>query len=134
MNWNEEIKSLEGQTFGDSAELIDALAELVATGKKTATSSLLASYKDENIALPKVGNRSYVMNSNKEPVCVIEITSVEIIPFTQVDEAFARAEGEGDLTLAYWRDEHRRFFKEIYPQFHEEMEVVCERFKVLWVF
>ena len=34
------------------------------------------------------------------------------MPMNKVSESFAQAEGEGDLTLDYWYEEHARFFKE----------------------
>ena len=35
-NWLEEVKKLEGWSFGDNAEMADNLAKLVLEGKKTA--------------------------------------------------------------------------------------------------
>jgi uncharacterized protein YhfF len=53
-----------------------------------------------------------------------------------VDEEFARAEGEGDLSLAYWRRTHKHFFSRSLPaidrEFSEDMPLVCERFRVIY--
>ena len=69
------------------------------------------------------------------PLCVIETTHVEIVPFDRVDEGFAATEGEGDGTLRYWRDAHWRFFSRecarIGRQPDLSMPVVCERFEVV---
>jgi uncharacterized protein YhfF len=49
-----------------------------------------------------------------------------------VDQAFAAAEGEGDGSLAHWREAHRCFF-EAEGAFSEDMELWCERFRVVAV-
>lgn len=133
MVWSEEIKKLEGWSFGDSAEMADDLLNLVLAGKKTATSSLLMSYKEDNEPLPKVGDRSYIKNSKGEALCVIELTDVIIKPFKDVDVSLAIAEGEGDLSLKYWQEGHANFFGK-YCDFNEDLEVVSEYFKVLHKF
>ena len=46
-------------------------------------------------------------------------------------EAFARKEGEGDLSLEYWQKEHQRFFTE--GHFSEDMELIAEEFEVVEV-
>ncbi|CAA9414477.1 MAG: hypothetical protein AVDCRST_MAG22-2125 [uncultured Rubrobacteraceae bacterium] len=62
----------------------------------------------EPVARP--GERSIILDGRGEPLCVVETTEVEVRRFDEVDEEFARDEGEGDLSLAYWREAHRRFF------------------------
>ena len=61
-----------------------------------------------------------------------------MVPFAEVDEAHAYAEGEGDRSLEHWRSVHRRFFTEHATHdrfadggFDEQMPVVLERFEVL---
>jgi uncharacterized protein YhfF len=66
---------------------------------------------------------------------LIETTSVEVVPFDEVDEKHAYLEGEGDRSLAHWRDVHERFFTEHAEHdqgFSEDMPVVCERFRVVY--
>lgn len=57
-------------------------------------------------------------------------TEVKLIRFNEVDEEFARDEGEGDLTLQYWQEAHKAY-TERHTTFSEDMLFVCERFKVL---
>jgi len=73
-----------------------------------------------------------ILNGQQDPVCVIRITSLRLVRFCDVDEAFARKEGEGDLSLTYWRIEHQRFFTQA-GSFSEEMELVAEEFEVVEV-
>jgi uncharacterized protein YhfF len=118
--------------FGDSKELADELAELVQTGMKTATCSALWSYEDEQKPLPRKGELSIVIDGSGVPVAVIETVEVFIAPFNEVSEHFAYEEGEGDRSLAYWREAHRNFFRRQRfkdRSFNEEMPLVCKRFR-----
>lgn len=69
-------------------------------------------------------------------VCITRTKKVSIIPFMKISEQYARLEGEGDLSLAYWRTIHRRFFtRELESHqlvFDENMQVVCEEFEVVY--
>ena len=117
--------------IGDSVELANQLADLVVKGKKTASCGSLAAYQSEDNP-PKVGSYHIILDGQQKPVCVIRITSLRLVRFCDVDEAFARKEGEGDLSLEYWRTEHRRFFTQA-GSFSEEMELVAEEFTVVEV-
>lgn len=110
----------------------DTLAHLVKIGRKTATTSALDLY-DENDARPQVGEYSIVLDSQGQPVCVTQTKVVETVPFDQVSAEHAYHEGEGDRTLAYWRDVHRRVFSSFYQQchreFNEQISCLCEVFE-----
>ncbi|RUL47283.1 ASCH domain-containing protein [Lysinibacillus antri] len=114
--------------FGASA---DWLAELVVEGKKTATTSGFLFYELENEALPQAGEYYIVLNGQDEPVAVIQIQSVEVLPMNEVTEEFALAEGVVDYP--FWWDAHEKFFTEALKSYEMEfsptMLVVCERFK-----
>ncbi|MGO1256169.1 ASCH domain-containing protein, partial [Microbacterium gubbeenense] len=69
------------------------------------------------------------------PLAVIETVSIEVVPFDQVTEEHARAEGEDDRTLDSWRRIHREFFEEhvdVGRPFADDMPMVCERFRVVF--
>lgn len=140
MDWENKIKELEGWHFGGKGSgLEDSLARLVLEGKKTATCSWHRAYEVENEPLPQVGQQSYIMNSDDKPVCVIELTSVEVMPFLEVDAEFSYLEGEGDRSYEYWRNEHERFFgdyaKVLGIEWNAQTEsVVCEIFRVIHKF
>ncbi len=101
--------------------------------KKTATSSLLEMYEKESLPLPQKTTQSCIQDSKNTPRCIVEITEMTILPFSEVTEDFAKCEGEGDLSLEYWRKAHKEFFSQYSPNFHEHSKVVCERFKVLQI-
>ncbi|WPK13638.1 ASCH domain-containing protein [Lysinibacillus louembei] len=130
-------KNLQNIVYTDAFQFgveADWLADLVCQGKKTATTSGHVFYELENEALPQVGEYSIVLNSHDEPVAIIEIQSVEVVPMNEVTEDFALAEGEGDYQ--YWWDAHVRFFtsqlKAYDLKFTPDMLVVCERFKKVY--
>lgn len=113
------------------------LADLVVQGTKRATASLRWIYEPENEPLPKVGDLSVVTNWAKEPICVIETTQVDVMPYNEVSKEFAEVEGEGDGSLRYWREVHWTFFSAECQQIGREpamdMPVVCERFRVVYL-
>lgn len=120
-----DIQGLERFSFGDSAELADQLLALVLSGQKTATC-----WAARDGALTTVGKRMVVCDSAGEPRAVIETVELIRRRFADVDAAFARDEGEGDLSLAWWRDAHQAYF-ERNGGFADDMEVCCERFRVV---
>jgi uncharacterized protein YhfF len=121
-------------SFGDSKELADELIALVQEGVKTATCSALWTYEEDQKSIPQKGELSIVVDGAGIPVAVIETVEVFLAPFNEVTERFAWDEGEGDRSLAYWRQAHRNFFgRQRFKDraFHERMPLVCERFRVL---
>lgn len=119
-------------SFGDDA---DTLADLVFRGIKTATCSLGVFYELEGEPLPEAGQYSVVLDSRDQAVCIIQTTKVYQVPFCQVTPEHARKEGEGDRSLAYWREVHEAFFtRELAGTpmpFHEDLVLVCEEFQRL---
>ncbi|MBV8100101.1 MAG: ASCH domain-containing protein [Verrucomicrobia bacterium] len=122
--------------FGDSKELADELAALVREGLKTATCSAVWTYEENQKPIPQKGELSIVIDGTGNPVAVIETVQIFLAPFNEVTERFAWEEGEGDRSLAYWRQAHRNFFgRQRFRDrtFDEQMPLVCERFRVLHV-
>ena len=122
-----KYQGLRSFAFGDNPGLADELLDLVMKGVKTATCST----EDEpNTSTP--GERWIVLDGRGEPACVIESTEVSYRRYNEVDAAFAHDEGEGDRSLDYWRDAHRRYF-ERQGKFSEDMMLMCERFRLVEV-
>ena len=123
-----QYRSLRSFAFGDGPRLADELLELVLAGVKTATCST----EDEpNTSTP--GERWVVLYGHGHPRCVIETTEVSYRRFGDVNAAFARDEGEGDRSLAYWRQAHRKYFGRL-GKFSEDMMLMCERFRLVEIF
>lgn len=98
--------------FGFPGPLRDQLIQAVLSGTKTATSSLLADWKQDGEQPPDPGELQTVIDSADNPVAIIEIVGSEIVALGAVDDRVARAEGESYQTAAGWRSEHERFWRE----------------------
>lgn len=114
----------------------DELADLVARGIKTATSSAYPLYELEGEEIPQTGGYDIILDSQGNAVCIIKTTKVYVTPFSQVTEEHAWREGEGDRSLSYWRQVHEELFtiwlEEVGLTFSEDMLVVCEEFELVY--
>jgi uncharacterized protein YhfF len=128
-------KTYVAEGWGDSPRLADELGALIAQGRKTATCSALWEWEAEGNPIPQVGLITIALNGRGEPLCIVETVEVTIRKYNEVDADFAREEGEGDLSLNYWRQAHRNYFsrvlRKIGKEFSEEMPLICERFRVI---
>lgn len=122
----------EAWAFGATPEHADGLLRLVLDGVKTGTASSLCDYEADGDPLPEVGELSIILDGSGAPRAVLETTEVVTVPFDQVTAEHARSEGEGDRTLAAWRQIHERFWTEhSHGGFAPDMPVVCERFRLI---
>lgn len=119
-------------SFGDNPEQADRLLGLVLDGTKTATSSALSEYDDA--PLPREGDLSIVVDGAGHPKALIRTTDVAVVPFGEVSDDFAAAEGEGDRSLEAWRTDHTEFFTRVLGlvTVPEDFMVVTERFELLY--
>jgi uncharacterized protein YhfF len=118
-------RRLETFSFGDSPALADELAALVLAGVKTATCSAAS-----DGPCTDVGKQMVVLSGSGRPLVIIETVELTERRFNDVDATFAYNEGEGDRSLEYWRQAHRRYFTRL-GQFSEDMLLYCERFRVV---
>lgn len=129
----------EAWAFCGGGTIGDELAELVLAGKKFGTASAYDDYVLENALdeLPKVGDYSVILKDNKDAVCVIRDYEVYIRAFGDVSPFHAFSEGEGDLSLDYWRKVHTEFFEPSLEaggvNLTDESLVVCEKFCVEYI-
>lgn len=121
-----------GITNDDATEI----ADLVLRRIKTATGSLQWVYEAEGNSPPKPGDLSIVLDMDDRPVCIIETTEVRVIPYDEVDEAFAYDGGERGRTLASWRELYWGYIlsecARINREPTEKTPLVCERFRVVY--
>lgn len=124
----------EAWGFGAIPEHADELLALVLDGVKTGTASSLWDYDATGDPLPAAGDVSIILDGAGVPRAVIETTAIAIVPFDEVSAEHAFSEGEGDRTLAHWREVHERYWREHSENprgFEPDMPVVCERFRLL---
>ena len=100
---------IDAWAFGVEADL---LADLVLKGEKTATASAYDLYTLEGEPLPREGTFDIILDSQDRAVCIVKITKVSVESFNQVSAEHAFKEGEGDKSLAYWRQVHEDCFAE----------------------
>lgn len=108
----------EAYSFGDP-ESADYIADLVKNGIKTATSSALELYEE----------------NERIPLCVTQTKVVEIVPFNQIMVEHAYHEGEGNRSYEYWHNAHVKFFnaefKSANKVFTDSSPIVCEVFELI---
>ena len=109
-------------------ELRRTLVDAVLAGAKTATAGLLEEYEAEGEAVPSAGDRFLLEGFDNEPVAVVEVTEARVVPAGEIDEQFARDEGEGFETVEDWRVAHESFFKR---PLEPDTMIVAVRFRLV---
>lgn len=125
----------EAWAFGATSAHADQLLDLVLAGIKVGTASSLWDYEATGDPLPQVGELSIILDGRGVPRAVIETTMLRTVPFDEVTEEHAFAEGEGDRTLAHWRAVHERFWRDHSENprgFAADMPVLCELFRLVY--
>jgi uncharacterized protein YhfF len=113
--------------FGDSAEMADELLDAVLAGEKTGTT--WAGAFGRMGAMP--GRLFVIQDSQGRDRALIELTELRESRFDAMDDAdFARSEGEGDRSLAHWRQVHEAFFTR-QGVFAPDMPIWCCSFKLI---
>ena len=122
--------------FGYGVEQGNALLACVLDGPKRATTGALWAYEAEGETVPAPGDYSVLLDGHGRARCIIRTTRVDIVPFEEVDAAYAYDEGEGDRSLEFWRAAHWPYFvrelAELGIEARRDMPVVCERFEVVY--
>ena len=104
------------------------LVNAVLRGEKTATAGLLEEYAAEGEQPDEVGSQANLLDYDDEPVAVVEVTESRVVPAGDIDEQFARDEGEGFESVEDWRLAHESFFgRALEP----ETQIVAVRFRVV---
>lgn len=113
----------------------DECAALVAAGRKRATATSLRELELQGQPLPRPGDLAVVTDFDGNAVAVIETERVEVRRLGDIDEHFASAEGEGDGSLAWWREAHLRYYSEVLAgrgtPVDDDLLIACEHFQVV---
>jgi uncharacterized protein YhfF len=89
----------------------DSGVAAILAGRKTALTGLLQILEHAAEPVPEPGQRFSVLDSGGQPAAVIELTEVRVVPISEVDDEYARAEGRGYPDAAEWRTAHEDFFR-----------------------
>ena len=122
--------------FAGNRSITDGLIELYFAGKKTAGSSIVEDFLTAKDPLPKVGNYWIYLDSKDQPRCILRTEKVVFHKFKDVPVEIAIAEGEGDLSLEYWRRVHTEIYSPHLASWGisdiNEATVVTEFFKMVY--
>jgi uncharacterized protein YhfF len=124
------------------SELRRELVDLVLAGTKTATAGLAVELELDNETMPTPGFREAVVDAEDRIVAVIETTECRVVRMADVDDQFARDEGEGFADAAEWRAAHERFWSGYIGELRERLgnpefsltdntAVICQRFRLV---
>ncbi|MCY0904620.1 ASCH domain-containing protein [Arthrobacter sp. H14-L1] len=137
-----EVAALPPAEFGFPGPLRDQLVAAILDGSKTSTTGLVIDYAVCGEALPRVGERSAVIDSHSRPAAVLEVTAVDVCALGHVDLQHAVDEGEGYTSLAQWRADHEAYWHSTQmraalecPDFtvDDQTQVVLERFRLIGI-
>lgn len=116
----------------------DSGVAAILAGEKTAMTGLPQIHEQAGEPIPQPGQRFAVVDSAGRPVAVIELTEVRVVPISEVDDEYARAEGRGYADAGQWRRAHVEFFRSegvaallgAVPDITDGTLVVTERFRL----
>jgi len=139
---DEDAPHYVAESFGDHPVLADELLNEILHGTKRATSSLASEYAYYDERVPQPEDHCIICDGAGEPRAILRVVSVDRANFFEVDAEFAKAEGEGDLSLDYWRREHEKFWRRTQqtiglqwsPEDTQKAdgELILERFEICW--
>ncbi len=136
------FRGLQVCGFGmPNSDLRRELVALVLAGTKTATASLLIEFELDDEVVPRPGTREVVIDADGRFVGEIVTTDCRILRMADVDNAFARDEGEGFADAADWRAAHEGFWNGYLDELRtrlndpdwsltDDTEIVCQRFRL----
>lgn len=144
--WKDYLKYLDGkgtpkprpyvfaEHFCNDKESADKLYQLVIDGRKRATTGSVWAYEFDEEPILKPGDLTILTNYDGTRACVIRTTKNVVKKFRDIKDEDAKKEGEGDLSLEYWRRVHKEYFEEecgrIGKAFSEDMPVAFEEFEI----
>lgn len=122
-------------TFESAGFTNDAQIANILSGQRTAIFSTFASYSVDGEPLPVSGELYLVFDRGNNPRAVIEIESVNILPFNEITWGMAQKEGE-DENLEQWRIRQQENLEEegeiVGFEFSPEIKIIFQTFRVLY--
>ena len=104
-------------------------------GQKTAIFSTLATFTIDGEPLPVSGELYILVDNQNKPLCVLEIESVNIIPFNEVTWEMAQKEGEC-ATFGEWKEKMQEYIEDeghvLGFDYSPDIKLVFQTFKVLY--
>jgi len=130
------LKCVAVDHFCNDRESADHLFDLVVGGVKRATAGSVWAAEFDGDPRIRENDLSVFTNWDQTKACVVRTTKITVKKFSEVDAADAEREGEGDKSLAYWRQAHTDYFTEecarIGATFSADLPVIFEEFEVVF--
>lgn len=122
-------------SFEDTSINGAAKMALVLSGQKTAIFSSLATFSVDGEPMPVSGEYYALVDKNGNDVCILEMESVNIIPFCDVTWGMASKEGE-DGSLEEWRSRMEEILSDEGEitgfDFRPDIKLVFQTFRVVY--
>lgn len=134
-NRSEDDKCAGDICFDSDPIRSDQLMALVLTNKKTAFFTSWSTYAIDGEPLPVTGELYVLVDRSDTPRCIIELESVNVIPFNEVTWEMAQKEGE-DQNLSDWKtrqQENLEYEGSILGfNFSPDIKLVFQTFRVIY--
>ncbi|WP_393101218.1 ASCH domain-containing protein [Streptomyces sp. LN325] len=117
--------------LGTADEMRTRLNQLVLSGRKTASTGLLAVYAEEAEGVEYPGETLALLDKDGAGAALIEVTRVALKPFGAVTWEHVEAEGEGHASGEEWRAGHRRYWDRMGTPVDDHTMVVCVGFRLV---
>lgn len=105
-----DLIDLRRLALGNPGPMRDRLNALVMSEQKTATAALWEIYADESEPLESEREQLWLLDSNEEPIALLEVTRVDVCALHQIQQDFVLAEGEGHPDVASWEGDQRAYW------------------------
>jgi len=136
-----DLAGLEAWGFAFPGPLRDELTALALAGVKTTTAGLFAEVEAGSEAMPQIGLREVLLDSDERAVAVIETVDCRVVRLADVDDRHAIDEGEGYANASEFRRAHERFWNSYIDDLHDQLgpgftidddtPVVLQRFRIV---
>lgn len=125
-----------GDLFFEGKNFINAeLNSIVLAGQKTAFFTTLATFTIDGEPLPVSGELYILVDNQNKPLCVLEMESVNIIPFNEVTWDMAQKECECS-TFGEWKEKMQEYIEDeghvLGFDYSEDIKLVFQTFKVIY--
>lgn len=122
--------NFESKGFNNDAQIASIL-----TGCRTAIFSSFPSYSIDGEPMPVSGEYYMVFDRANNPRAIIELESVNIVPFNEVTWGMACQEGE-DESLEQWRQKEQEYLEEegsiVGFEFTPDIKLIFQIFRVVY--
>ena len=137
-----DLAGLPAWGFAFPGPLRDELTSLALAGTKTTTAGLHVEVELGDDALPVIGAKEVLLDSEERPVALIETVDCRVVRLADVDDRHAIDEGEGYADAHEFRVAHERFWNGYIDELRDRLGdpefaldddtlVVLQRFRIV---